>query len=176
MANTEAESQHGQAERTPRQTGSPDFWRPLDNLRREVNRLFEDFDGFPWRRSVSNPLNLEPFWQRSFSAPAVDIVSKDKEYVVTAELPGLTEKDVEIKVTDDMLTISGEKQSEKETKEANYQLSERRYGSFQRRFSLPPGADTEKVDARFVNGVLTITLPKRPEAIRAERKIEIKSE
>lgn len=175
MVNTEVQQQPP-TEPAPRGGGGPDFRRPFESLRREMNRLFEDFEGFPWRRAMPGAFGLESFWQRGFSAPAVDIVEKEKEYLVTAELPGLTEKDIEIKVTDQALVISGEKQSEHETKEADYQLSERRYGSFQRRFSLPAGADADRIDARFANGVLTITLPKRPDAIRPERKIEIRSE
>ena len=109
------------------------------------------------------------------SAPVVDVVEKEREYQVSAELPGLEEKDVEVSVADDMLTIKGEKKEEKEEKAKNYYLSERRYGAFQRSFRLPPGVDSAKIEANFQKGVLTVTLPKTPEAQKKEKKIEIKT-
>ncbi len=87
----------------------------------------------------------------------------------------MEEKDVEVKVTDDVMTIKGEKKEEKEEKKKDYHLSERRYGAFQRSFSLPIGVDADKIGASFNNGVLTVTLPKKPEAIKPERKVEIKA-
>ncbi|WP_287759288.1 Hsp20/alpha crystallin family protein [Acidiphilium sp.] len=175
MPSTQVEPRPKAAEPERRPQAAPEFWRPFESLRREVNRLFEDFDGGLLRRALPTSLPFEPFLSRGLGAPAVDIVEQEKAFVITAELPGLTEKDVEIKATDDTLAITGEKRTEQETSEADYQLCERRYGKFERRFSLPAGADASKIEARFANGVLTITLPKRPEAIRAERKIEIKA-
>lgn len=174
MSTQQVQPQPKAPEPAPRPANAPDFWRPFEALRREMNRLFEDFDGASLRRAMPGGAALEPFWPRG-GAPAVDIVENATAFLVTAELPGLSEADVEIKVSDDMLTISGEKRSEQETKEADYQLCERRYGRFERRFSLPAGVDADRIDARFVNGVLSITLPKRPEAVRAERKVEIKA-
>jgi HSP20 family protein len=107
--------------------------------------------------------------------PAVDVVEKEKEYQLLAELPGLDEKDVEVSVADDILTIKGEKKEEKEEKAKNYYVSERRYGTFQRSFQLPAGVDAEKIEANFQKGVLTVTLPKAPEALKKEKKIAIKS-
>jgi HSP20 family protein len=155
------------------------LWEPFEELHKEVDRIFDEFTrGFGWRapswRSVAEPLLR---YETSFgiSAPAVDVVEKDKEYQVTAELPGLEEKDVEVSVADDMLTIKGEKKEEKEEKAKNYYLSERRYGAFQRSFQLPSGVDAEKIEASFRKGVLTVTLPKTPEAQKKEKKIEIKA-
>jgi HSP20 family protein len=108
-------------------------------------------------------------------APAMDIAEKDKAYQVTAELPGLDEKDIDVTVSDNVLTIKGEKKEEKEEKEKNYYLSERRYGAFQRSFDLPSGVDTAKIEAQFAKGVLTITLPKSAEAQKKQRKIDVKS-
>ena len=106
---------------------------------------------------------MEPFWRGEVAwggaAPVVDVVEKDKEYEITAELPGLDEKNIEVKLSDDVLTIKGEKKEEKEEKQKDYYLSERRYGSFQRSFRLPDGVDAEKIEARFKNGVLTLSLP-----------------
>jgi len=154
-------------------------WRPFETLRREVDRLFEDFDRGPWRlpfrRSV---FDIEPFWRRELTwgaAPAVDIVEKDNAYEVTAELPGLDEKNIEVKLANGGLTIKGEKQEEKEEKKKDYYLHERHFGSFERQFRVPEGVDTDKIEANFKKGVLTVTLPKKPEAQKPEKKIAVKT-
>ena len=153
-------------------------WRPLANLRREIDHLFDDFGwGIARRPASRTPFDVEPFWRGELSfgkAPAVDIVEKEKEYEITAELPGLDENNVEVKFADGLLTIKGEKREEKEERKKDYYLSERRFGSFQRSFQLPDGVDADKIEARFKNGVLTVTLPKSPEAQRKEKKIAIK--
>ena len=165
----------GHKGRALRPAGEP--WRPMASLRREVDRLFEDFDRdfwrFPFRRTASM---LEPFWRGEESlAPAVDIVEGEKAYEVTAELPGMDDKDIEVTLTDDVLTIRGEKREEKEEKGKNYRLSERHYGAFERSFEAPEGVDADKIEARFEKGVLKVTLPKKPEALKKEKKIEIKT-
>ncbi|AGK56341.1 Heat shock protein, family [Hyphomicrobium denitrificans 1NES1] len=154
-------------------------WWPMDNLRRQLGDLIEDFDrGFlrsPFRGSL---LDVEPFLERELtwaSAPAVDIVDKDTAYEITAELPGLDENNIDVKVANGMLTIKGEKKEEKEEKKKDYYLSERRYGAFERRFSIPDGVDTNKIDASFKKGILTIMLPKTTEAKAAEKKIPVKA-
>jgi len=106
--------------------------------------------------------------------PAVDIAEKDKEYEITAELPGMDESNIDVKFADGLLTIKGEKKEEKEEKNKDYYLSERRYGSFQRSFPVPESVDANKIEAKFVNGVLTVKLPKSPEAQKNEKKIAIK--
>ena len=153
--------------------------QPFASLRREVDRLFEDFDrGFwaaPFRRAM---FNLEPFGRRDIEwadTPAVDIVEKDKAYEVTAELPGMDEKNIEVKLTNGALTIRGEKREEKEETKSGYYLHERHFGSFERSFPMPEGVDTDKIEASFKKGVLTITLPKKPEAIKPEKKITVKA-
>jgi HSP20 family protein len=160
---------------------TPEIWQPFEDLRREVGRLFEDFGyGFrrlPSRRSI---FETEPFWRRtalSASAPAVDMVEKETAYEMTAELPGMDEKNIELTVADDMLTIKGEKREEKEEKKKDYYLSERRFGSFERSFRLPEGVESDKIEASFKKGVLTVTLPKTPEAQKKskEKKITIKT-
>ena len=154
-------------------------WRPYQSLRREVDRLFEDFDRDFWRAPFRRPtFDIEPFWRRELSwsaAPAVDIVEKDNAYEVMAELPGLDEKDIEVKFADDVLTIKSEKQEEKEEKKKNYYLHERHFGSFERSFRVPEGVDTDKIAASFKKGVLTVTLPKKPEAQKPAKKIEVKA-
>ncbi len=153
-------------------------WHPFESLRREVDRLFEDFDRdfwrSPFRRSV---FDIEPFWRRELSrgaGPAVDIVEKDNAYEVTAELPGMDEKNIEVKLANGGVTIKGEKQEEKEEKKKNYYLHERRLGSFERCFAVPENVDTDKIEASFKKGVLTLTLPKKPEAQKPEKRIEVK--
>ncbi len=151
-------------------------WHPFERLRREMDRLFDEFDWrSPFRRWV---FDIEPLWRRELSwtaTPAVDIAEKDKAYEVTAELPGMDENNIEVKVANGMLTIKGEKKEEKEEKKKDYYHSERRYGSFERRFQVPDGVDTSKIEASFKKGVLTVTLPKTAEAQAAEKKIAVKS-
>ncbi|HWL80553.1 MAG TPA: Hsp20/alpha crystallin family protein [Roseomonas sp.] len=156
------------------------FWQPLASLREEVDRLF---DGF-WRglgpgqvrRGGAAPVTPWRF-DTSFgiAAPAIDVVENDKEFRISAELPGMGPGDVELGISGDLLTIKGEKKEEKEQKTDNYYLSERRYGAFQRAFQLPEGVDREKIDANFDKGVLTVVLPKTVEATQQQRKIEIKA-
>ena len=107
--------------------------------------------------------------------PAVDIAESEKGYEIKAELPGMDEKAIEVKVTDGSLTIKGEKQEEKEEKERDYYLQERRYGSFERSFELPESVDPDRIEASFKKGVLTVILPKKAEAQKPAKKIEVKS-
>ncbi len=156
------------------------LWEPFEALHKEVDRIFDEFTrGFGRRPLRRRFFEAEPLlrYETSFgvSAPVVDVVEKEKEYQISAELPGLEEKDVEVSVADDMLTIKGEKKEEKEEKAKNYYVSERRYGAFQRSFLLPSGVDAEKIEASFQKGVLTVTLPKTPEAQKREKKIAIKA-
>jgi HSP20 family protein len=150
-------------------------WAPFDSLRQEIDRLFEDFRPFGWRlpsARVDIDLPQQSGWSVS---PAFDLVEKDHEYEITAELPGIDEKNVDVKLTNHTLTIKGEKREEKEEKEKDYYLSERRFGSFQRSFRLPEGVDADKVEATFAKGVLTVKLPKTAEAKNAGKKVEVKA-
>jgi len=152
---------------------------PFANLRREIDRLFDDFAWGPaWRMPSTRSLfDAEPFWRGDITwgkVPAVDIADTEKAYEITVELPGLDEKNVEVKFSDGVLTIKGEKKEEKEEKKKDYHVSERRYGSFQRSFTVPDGIDANKIDATFKDGVLAVTLPKTPEAQRKEKQIAIK--
>lgn len=153
-------------------------WRPVENLRREVDRLFEDFDRDFWRAPLRRSFHdIEPMLRRGFSwgaAPAVDIVDKNDAYQVIAELPGMDEKNIEVKLVNGRLTIKGEKRDEKEEKKKDYYLHERSFGAFERSFALPDEVNVDKIDANFSKGVLTVTLPKKPEAVKSEKKIEIK--
>jgi HSP20 family protein len=158
---------------------APAPWSPFQDLRREIDRIFDSFRlgswDFPFGRRA---FELELPWPREAGfaiAPAVDFAENEKEYELTAELPGMNEKDIEIKLSDDMLTIKGEKKEEKEEREKGYYVSERRYGSFRRTFQLPAGADTGKIEASFAKGVLTVKIPKTAEAQKSEKTISIKA-
>jgi len=153
-------------------------WRPIENLRREVDRLFEDFDRDFWRSPFRRTFgDIEPMLRRGLSwgaTPAVDIMDKTEAYEVVAELPGMDEKNIEVKLINGSLTIKGEKRDEKEEKKKDYYLHERSFGAFERSFALPDEVDADRIQANFKNGVLTVTLPKKPEAVKPEKKIEIK--
>jgi HSP20 family protein len=142
-------------------------------LRSEMDRLFDNFlgGGLPTFPS----LFTGGLGRGSMLVPNMDVKETDKEIVIEAELPGMEEKDVSLTLQEGVLTVQGEKKIEYDEDKENYHMMERRYGSFQRSLRLPDTVDEDKVEARFENGVLRITLPKRPEAGGAQRKIEIKT-
>ncbi len=140
-----------------------DPFRDLMTLRDRMNRLFED--------AVSTARSEERDLISSAWSPAVDIYEDENQLVLTAEVPGIEDKDIEIKIEDNTLSIRGERKMEKETKEENYHRIERAYGSFYRSFSLPNYIDQENIRADHENGVLKITLPKKPEL--KPRKVRI---
>lgn len=147
---------------------------PFNTLRREIDRFFDDFGGRAWRRSFDWPLlNQLATMETLAYAPAMDVVEKKDAFEITAEVPGMEEKDIEVKLANGGIFIRGEKKSDREEKRANYYLSERNYGSFDRYFTLPNGVDAEKISASFKNGVLTVTLPKTVEAQKGEKRIPV---
>ena len=147
-------------------TKRDDFFDPFVSFRREMDRMFDRFfDGLPASTGTG--------WQAL--TPAVDIDETDKEMVITAELPGVSDKDVEVSLVGDVLTIKGEKKSEQEHKDGDSTYVERRFGSFSRSVRLPFEVKDGQVDARFKDGVLTIHLPKPAELQRAVRRIDVKS-
>jgi len=162
-----------EVKKTPAPRASSDPWY---SFRSEIDRLFDRFSGSgaPSMRRLFEPSRSvdETF---GFNAPAVDVTEDEKAFKVAAELPGLDEKDVEVALTGDILTIKGEKRQEKEEKNKNWYISERAYGAFQRAFALPEGVDRDKIAAECAKGVLTITLPKSVEAQKQQKKIEIKA-
>ena len=164
--------------KTEKMTTEMTRW-PFAGLRREVDRLFDDFDPMLWRWPLRRSIfGGEPLWQREpawESAPAVDVAEDDKGYEITAELPGMDEKNIEVKLANGGLTIRGEKSEEKEEKKRNYYLHERRFGSFERSFAMPEGVDTNKIEATFSKGVLKVMIPKTAEAQKAEKKIAVKA-
>jgi HSP20 family protein len=106
--------------------------------------------------------------------PAMDVEETGKEFKLTAELPGMDKKDVNISIKDDVLTISGEKKEEKKKEESDYYRSERVFGKFQRSFRLPEIVEEDKIEAEFKNGILNVTIPKSKETVTKEKQIEIK--
>src|SRR5512132_2350253 len=141
---------------------------PLVAFQREMDRLFEDF----WR-GFDMPLLGRLERTGGSVSPRIEIGEKDDEVVVSAELPGLDEKDIEVTLTDNVLLIRGEKKLEKEEKERGHTYTERSYGSFERRIPLDVEVLSDKVSAAFKNGVLTVRLPKSPEAQKHVRHIPI---
>ena len=170
MANTPVE-----VKRTaPTPAPANDVWQ---SFRTEMDRLFDRF-GFgvkPFRSWFDMQPDFQFRTTFEMPSPAIDIVEEPTCYKLTAELPGMAEKDVELVVSGDTMTLKGEKKQETERKEKNYTLSERSYGSFQRTFTLPDGIDRDKISADFGKGVLTITLPKTPAAVAEPKKIEVKA-
>ena len=133
-----------------------------------MDKLMENFFG---------GFDLRPFGRKPETfTPRIDVVDTDKEIKVSAELPGLDEKDIDVSLTKESLTIKGEKREEKEEKGKDYYRSERSYGSFTRTIPLPLEIDTDKVAASFKKGVLTVTLPKTKQAINEARKVAVKAE
>lgn len=143
-------------------------WKPfreVARLRREMDRLWDEYFG-PGRRAL-RPLEAE--W-----APAVDVSETADQVLVRAEVPGMEAKDIDISLSGDILTIKGEKKSEREERDENYHLVERSYGSFARSLRLPVSVDPDKIEAAYKQGVLTITCPKKEE-VKA-KPIQIKAE
>jgi HSP20 family protein len=140
---------------------------PFLSLHREVNRLFDDVRrSFDSRFAALDPISSLRAW------PNVEISETDKEIKVTAEIPGLEEKDIDVLLNEGVLTLKGEKRSETEDKEK--QFSERFYGRFERRIPLGLEVEEDKIDARFKNGVLSIVLPKSAKAQSQVKRIAIK--
>jgi HSP20 family protein len=152
-------------------------WQPFEVLRHQVDRLFHDFHtGFLQTPLYRTLPDIESFWRRDLGfnvTPAIDIVEKDKAFEVTAELPSLDAKNIDLQLSDGMLTIKGEKQEDKEEKTKDRYVSERRYGSFRRSLQIPDSVDAEKIEANFKGGVLTVTLPKSQEAAKKQKTIPV---
>ncbi len=140
-------------------------FREVSKLRREMDRLWEDFFG-PGPRIMRT-------WAEEW-VPAVDVAEAPDKVTVKAEVPGLDPKELDISLVGDLLTIKGEKKSEREEKKENYHLVERSYGSFSRAIRLPAAVDADKIEASYDKGVLTVTCPKKepvkPKAITIKAK------
>lgn len=170
MANTLVD-----VKKTPAAPPVPDAWR---SFRTEMDRLLDRFSGgfgLPSLGSLFDPAPFRFETTLGMPAPAIDVTEDEAGFKVTAELPGMSEKDIEVAVSDDTLTIKGEKKAEKAETDKNYYLSERSYGLFRRSFMLPDGIDRDRIGADFAKGVLTVTLPKTAEVKPEAKKIEVKA-
>lgn len=137
---------------------------PLFSMQRELSRLFDDVVG-----TDQGEISTKGF------APRIDVIENEKAYLLSAELPGVEEKDIHLAVKDGLLTISAEKKSHIEKSENGKHYSERVYGKFERSLSLGENTNEEGIEANFKNGVLNVTIPKKEKIVPAEKKIEIKS-
>ena len=150
-------------------TQRDDFLDPFVAFRREMDRMFDNF----FNGLGARALRPSTAWQGVL--PTIDVAETDKEMVITAEIPGLNDKDFEVTLAGDVLTIKGEKKAEQEEKDGNAYYAERRYGAFSRSVRLPFEVKDEQVDANYDKGVLTVRVPKPAEAQRAVRRIEVKA-
>ena len=140
-------------------------WAPrpasiFNDMDKMINNVFEN----DWNFSVRSKTN----W-----SPAVDVKESDNSFTLTADIPGLTKKEVKVNITDGILSISGERKFEDEKESGNYHYRERRYGSFSRTFNLPETVNEEDISASFKNGILSIELPKHEVVLPKEREIKI---
>ena len=140
-------------------------FRDMVGLQDEVNRLFDTFS----RGNDNTPTLTEGVW-----SPVVDIYETKDEIIIDAELPGMTQKEINVTVIDNILTIKGEKKQEKEVKEENFHRVERSYGCFSRSFTLPVGVKSENIKATYKEGVLKVVLPKVEEAKPKQIAIDVK--
>lgn len=147
-------------------------WKPFrelvpfdfEQMRREMDRLWDSF----FERGIRRRAEGVGEWY-----PSLDVAETKNDLVIKAELPGMDPKDIDISLSDGILTIKGEKKQEREEKEEDYHLIERSYGSFTRSVQLPKGVQSDKINASYKNGVLRVTLPKTEEAKKKEIKIKV---
>jgi len=136
----------------------------LDTLHDEINRVFRDFSrGWPGAPAFAGGVGL-----------SVDVAETDKALEITTEIPGVDAKDIDVSISNGVLTIKGEKRSQRDEKTKDYQLVERSFGSFQRSVTLPFEVESQKIEAKFDKGVLSISVPKPPEVAAKVQKIAVK--
>jgi HSP20 family protein len=144
---------------------------PFGRLHQEIDQLFDNF----FRGvSISPFRQMDEGWMGGLMMPKVDIAEESKHYTITLEVPGVEENDIDVSIADGTLTVRGEKRHEHVDQNKQFHRVERSYGSFQRVLSLPHDANEETIEAKFKNGILTLTVPKHPGAKPAGRKIAIK--
>lgn len=144
-------------------------WRPFEALRTEIDRLFDELGNGFWRQPSRSLAAFERSWPKFDPAPAVDVAETDNSYEITAELPGIDEKNIEVNLANDGITIKGEKREETEEKRKDYSISERRYGSFERYFAVP-GASTPTRSRRRSRTVFSSLRCRRPSRRRNLRR------
>lgn len=141
-------------------------WEPLNRLRDEFDRIFDDTPGNAFGSRM-----LQKIYDNT--DPVVEMRDKKDEYELVAEVPGMSSDDIEIKLSDGMLRLSGEKSESNDEEGESFMFSERHYGMFERAIKLPNGIDHQKISAEAKDGLLTVHLPKSAEALEKERKIPI---
>ncbi len=141
---------------------------PFQSMRSEVDRIFDTFLG---RRFGDSPRLFQS--QVMPVTPSIDVAENETAIRIEAELPGMKEDEVNVSLKDGVLTIQGEKKSERDETKDDVHLTERSYGRFQRSFGVPDSVDQDQIEAKMDNGVLHISLPKRPDAVQSEKKIPI---
>lgn len=159
-----AETSGQQSRAVPAQRRMAD---PFMELRDQVDRVFDSFFGGFGMPSLASRVG------RTELRPLVDVSETDDALMISADLPGMDEKDIDVTITNGILTLKGEKRAETERKDKNYHMMERSYGSFTRSFRLPETVDEDKCSANFEKGVLTITLPKTESAKQRVKHIAI---
>jgi HSP20 family protein len=168
MSQTTAVQKSGEAKAPARHGFADQFLDPFNRLRSEFDRMFDDF---PMRTLGPNLTRRI----QSISGPALEFKDKDNEYELIAEVPGLKADQIEIKVAEGVLRLSGERKEERQGKEDGFLFSERHYGHFERAIQLPAGVDEDKITANAQDGLLSIHLPKTPDAQQREKKIPVQS-
>lgn len=147
-------------------------YNSLLNLHAEMDKFFDNvFRGFGIRFPLLRTSG--PSLEGGFLKPKVDVAGSDTEYTITAELPGLEEKDVTVEIKGDSLVIRGEKRKEEKTEGKDYYRVERSYGSFQRVLNIPEDADVDGIKAKYRNGVITVTLPRKAQTALESRRIAL---
>jgi HSP20 family protein len=170
------------AEKAERAVATRGASYPMESFRSEMDWLFDDLFGgramMPFPRSLFD-WDVEPFGDLTKRlgavAPRIDVRESDKAFTIDAELPGMDEDDIELTLSDGLLTLKGEKKEEREEKKEDYYLSERRYGSFKRTFRVPDSVEQDEVSASFRKGVLTVAMPKSAKVRKEEKRIKIKA-
>ncbi len=156
--------------------GNDRFLSDVLPFQREMEEMFEEFWKRPWARprfGVGWPLRRR-FWEDiGFQGPAVEIYEEENDVVVRAELPGLKKEEIDVNVSENLITIKGEKKSQEEKKKEGYYYSECSFGSFERSIEIPREVQMDKTRASFKDGVLEVRLPKTEEAKRKETKIKV---
>ncbi|MDZ7588125.1 MAG: Hsp20/alpha crystallin family protein [Parasphingorhabdus sp.] len=157
----------------PAQTGGSrlfgnHIWEPLARMREEMDHLYSDFTHRPFGAQMTRRL-------QALSGPALELKDKDSEYQLIAEIPGLKAEDIEIKISEGVLRLSGERNEAQEGEKNGLLFSERSYGRFERAVQLPPGLDETNISAKAKDGILTIRLPKTEDARQRERLISVQS-
>lgn len=163
---TETSVSKGSSRRINVPVQASNVWEPLGRLRDEFDRMFDETPANTFGSRM-----LQKFYDNA--DPIVEMRDKKDEYELVAEVPGMTSDDIEIKLSDGMLRLSGEKSESNEEEGESFMFSERHYGMFERAIKLPNGIDHQKISAEAKDGLLTVHLPKSAEALEKERKIPI---